>query len=372
MKNIGKIKYIVNSSIEAVMPDKAVEEALASLELKGSIHIIAIGKAAWAMTSSACRTLKDNYVGGICITKYDHSQGKIPRIKIYEAGHPTPDENTVLATQDAIDYACRLDENDTVLFLVSGGGSALFECPNCSLEEFIKINDELLASGKDIKEMNSIRKQYSNVKGGKFAALCRPAKIINLILSDVLGDDLKVIASGPTIAEGVDSYLVGNLAKLISAAKDICEALGYNPIIVNDKMTGIAREEAANFAHEAIKYSGSEEKVALISGGETVVKLQGSGKGGRNQEFALACAPLIEGKNIVIFSVGSDGTDGPTDAAGGFSTGESIKLYRDAGIDVQAYLDNNDSYHALKATNQLIITGPTGTNVNDIAIALIN
>ena len=326
------------------------------------------------MTSSACRALNDNYVGGICITKYDHSQGEIPRIKIYEAGHPTPDENTVLATQAAIDYARSLGRDDTVLFLVSGGGSALFECPNCSLEELIKINDELLASGKDIKEMNSIRKQYSNVKGGKFATICRPAKIINLILSDVLGDDLKSIASGPTIAdsEGIESYLVGNLAKLISAAKHSCEALGYKSIIINDNMTGIARDEAASFAREAIKYSDSEEKVALISGGETVVKLQGSGKGGRNQEFALACAPLIEGKNITIFSVGSDGTDGPTDAAGGFATGESMRLYREAGIDVQAYLDDNDSYHALKATNQLIITGPTGTNVNDIAVALVN
>lgn len=324
------------------------------------------------MTNSACRALKDNYVGGICITKYDHSQGEIPRIKIYEAGHPTPDESTVLATQAAINYARRLGEDDTVLFLVSGGGSALFECPNCSLEDFIKINDELLASGKNIKEMNSIRKQYSNVKGGKFAEICKPAKVINLILSDVLGDDLKSIASGPTIAEGVDSYLVGNLSKLIEAAAKACNDLGYRPIIFNDNMTGYAKEEAESFANEAIKYSKSKEKAALISGGETVVKLQGSGKGGRNQEFALACAPLIEGKNITIFSVGSDGTDGPTDAAGGFASGESMKLYHDAEIDVQAYLDNNDSYHALKATNQLIITGPTGTNVNDIAVALIN
>lgn len=324
------------------------------------------------MANVASQALKDNYVGGICITKYDHSQGEIPRIKIYEAGHPTPDKNTVLATQTAIDYARRLGENDTVLFLVSGGGSALFECPNCSLEEFIKVNDELLASGKDIKEMNSIRKQYSNVKGGKFAEICKPAKVINLILSDVLGDDLKSIASGPTISEGVESILVGNLSKLINAASEACENLGYKPIVVNNNMTGFAREEAASFAHEAIKYSESEEKVALISGGETVVKLQGSGKGGRNQEFALACAPLIEGKNITIFSVGSDGTDGPTDAAGGHVSGHSMDLFREANIDVQEYLDNNDSYHALKATNQLIITGPTGTNVNDIAVALIN
>lgn len=314
----------------------------------------------------------DQFKGGICITKYDHSQGEIPKVKIYEAGHPTPDANTVRATQAAIDYARHLGEDDTVLFLVSGGGSALFECPNCSLEEFIKINDELLASGKDIKEMNSIRKQYSNVKGGKFAEICNPAKVINLILSDVLGDDLKSIASGPTIAEGAESMLLGNLSKLIEAAKTSCESLGYETKVLTDNMTAIARDEAVAFAHEALKYAESDEKIALISGGETVVKLTGSGKGGRNQEFALACAPLIKGKNITVFSVGSDGTDGPTDAAGGFATGESMKLFREVNINVQEYLDNNDSYHALKATNQLIITGPTGTNVNDIAIALVN
>ena len=324
------------------------------------------------MANAASHVLRDKYVGGICITKYDHAQGKIPRIKIYEAGHPVVDENSIKATDAAIEYASRLDKDDTLLFLVSGGGSALFESPACSLEQFIKINNELLASGKDIKEMNSIRKQYSNVKGGKFAKICKPAKVINLILSDVLGDDLKSIASGPAISDGAEAIIIGNLSKLIDAACKACEAQGYKPIVVNDNMTGFAKDEAASFAREAIKYSDSEEKVALISGGETVVKLEGSGKGGRNQEFALACAPLIEDKNITIFSVGSDGTDGPTDAAGGHVSGRSMELFREAGIDVQAFLDNNDSYHALKATNQLIITGPTGTNVNDIAVALIN
>ena len=324
------------------------------------------------MTSSACHALKNKYIGGVCITKYDHSKGDIPRIKIFEAGHPTPDENSIKATQAAIDYACHLDKDDTLLFLVSGGGSALFESPTCSLDEFIKINDKLLASGKDIKEMNSIRKQYSKVKGGKFAEICKPAKVINLILSDVLGDDLESIASGPTIAEGVDSILVGNLSKLINAASTACEAQGYKPIVVDDNMTGIAKEEALLFAKKALEYSESDDKVALISGGETVVKLTGSGKGGRNQEFALACAPIIEDKNIIIFSLGSDGTDGPTDAAGGHVSGRSMELFCKANINVQDYLNNNDSYHALKATNQLIITGPTGTNVNDIAVALIN
>lgn len=314
----------------------------------------------------------NRFRGGICITKYDHSQGEIPRIKIYEAGHPVVDENSIKATNAAIDYVQALGPEDTVLFLVSGGGSALFESPTCPLEEFKKLNEELLASGKDIVEMNEIRTQYSNVKGGKFAALCSPAKIINLILSDVLGDDLKSIASGPAICDGAKAIIIGNLSKLIDAASEACKAQGYKPIVINDNMNGIARTEAESFAKEALKYSEHKEKIALISGGETVVKLQGTGEGGRNQEFALACAPIIEDKNIVIFSIGSDGTDGPTDAAGGFASGKSMKIFREADIDVQAYLNNNDSYHALKATNQLIITGPTGTNVNDIAVALIN
>lgn len=366
------IDKIVSTSIEAVLPDRSVREALASIKIEGNIHIIAIGKAAWSMTNATTQVLKENYAGGICITKYDHSQGEIPRIKIYEAGHPTPDQNTLLATNFAINYARKLNENDVVLFLVSGGGSALFESPSCSLEEFIKINDKLLASGKNIKEINSIRKQYSNVKGGKFAEICKPAKVINLILSDVLGDNPETIASGPAICDGAEAIIIGNLSKLIEAACKACKDQGYKPIVINDNMTGFANEEAASFSREAIKYSESEDKVALISGGETVVKIKGSGKGGRNQEFALACAPLIKSKNITIFSFGSDGTDGPTDAAGGFATGESMNLFRKAGIDMQAYLDNNDSYHALKATNQLIITGPTGTNVNDIVVALIN
>lgn len=316
--------------------------------------------------------IEDQYKGGICITKYEHSQGEIPNVKIYEAGHPTPDNNTVHATQEAINYAKKLTKDDTVLFLVSGGGSALFECPTCSLEEFIEINNNLLASSKDIVEMNTERKKYSNVKGGKFAEICKPAKVINLILSDVLGDDLKSIASSPTIADDTESILVGNLSKLINAASDACKKLGYKPIIAIENMTGIARIEAENFAKEALKYTSSTEKVALISGGETVVKLQGSGKGGRNQEFALACAPIIEDENITIFSIGSDGTDGPTDAAGGYSTGASMQKYKEANINVEDYLNNNDSYNALNAIDELIITGPTGTNVNDIAVALIN
>lgn len=200
------------------------------------------------MSNAAAEYLSKNYynnfIGGICITKYDHSENKIDKVQIYEAGHPSPDKNTVLATEKAIDYAKKLTNKDTLLFLVSGGGSALFESPTISLKELNKINSELLASGKDIKEINSIRKKYSKVKGGKFAQICKPAKVINLILSDVLGDDLESIASGPTITNGVSSILCGNLSKLCAAAKESCEKLGYNTYILKENMTGIAKDEA--------------------------------------------------------------------------------------------------------------------------------
>ena len=163
MTKVSDINKIISTSIEAVLPDKSVIDALQKLELYGNVHTISIGKAAWTMSNAASewlqKKLEDQYKGGICITKYDHSQGEIPNVKIYEAGHPTPDNNTVHATQEAINYAKKLTEDDTVLFLVSGGGSALFECPTCSLEEFIEINNNLLASGKDIVEMNTERKK---------------------------------------------------------------------------------------------------------------------------------------------------------------------------------------------------------------------
>lgn len=243
-----KINKIIYESIDAVLPDVAVKEALGNINLEGRIHIIAIGKAAWRMSNAASEYLNKNYPndfdGGICITKYEHSESEIDKVQIYEAGHPSPDKNTILATEKAIKYATKLTENDTLLFLVSGGGSALFESPTVSLEELNKINSELLASGKDIVEINSIRKKYSKVKGGKFAEICKPAKVINLILSDVLGDDLKSIASGPTITNGVTSVLCGNLSKLCEAAKQACENLGYTTYVLREDMTGIAKDEA--------------------------------------------------------------------------------------------------------------------------------
>lgn len=375
MNKEEEIKIIINEAINSVLPEQSVERILNKISLSGKIHIIAIGKAAWRMASATQKWLSNKDItleGGICITKYEHSQGPIKNIQIFEAGHPSPDENTILATQEAIKYAESLNENDTVLFLVSGGGSALFECPTVSLDEYKIINDSLLADGSSIEQINEKRKKYSKVKGGKFANICSPAKIINIILSDVLGDNLSAIASGPTIAEGVDSYICGNVEGLCEASKITCEKLGYKTKILTQNMIGIARTEANWFAYEALEASDTNKKVALIAGGETVVELTGNGKGGRNQEFALASAPLIEGKDIVIFSVGSDGTDGPTDAAGGFSTGKSMDLYRNANINIKEVLQNNDSYNALKVTNQLIITGPTGTNVNDVAVALVN
>lgn len=382
MNQLSKIEQIYKSAIDEVLPDSSVKEILEQLDNKSvfndknNIHVISIGKAAWRMTNSCVQWLeskyKSLYIGGICITKYKHSEGPINKIEIFEAGHPILDENSIKATEHAIKYAQKLDKNDTLIFLVSGGGSALFESPTISLEKLTKINEDLLASGASIEQINKKRSELSKVKGGKFAEICKPAQIYNIILSDVLGDNLLSIASGPTINNNAKSFICGNLSKLTQAAKIECENLGYKTKIITESMTGYAKDEAKWFANIALKLSESKEKQAIIAGGETVVKLKGSGKGGRNQEFALASSQYIKDKNITIFSIGSDGTDGPTDAAGGYASGNSIDLYKNANIDIHEYLDNNDSYNALKATNQLIVTGPTGTNVNDIAVALIN
>lgn len=186
----------------------------------------------------------DSFKGGICITKYGHTESPIERVKIYEAAHPVLDENTIAATEKAIKYAKTFDEDDIVIVLISGGGSALFESPTVTLDELIKINNDLLASGASIEEINEVRKRLSKVKGGKFADICYPAKIYNIILSDVLGDKLETIASGPTIRDNVKSYICGNLNMLCKAAQTACKDLGYETKILKQNMIGYAKDEA--------------------------------------------------------------------------------------------------------------------------------
>lgn len=398
---------IISASIKAVLPDEAVFRALESFSPpSGRLILVAAGKAAWQMAAAA-RSKLNRLEKGIVITKYDHVKGDIPDVICYEAGHPVPDENSFKATEKALEMVSGLNENDTVLFLLSGGGSALFEQPLIPAEELQDITRQLLASGADIVEMNTIRKRLSAVKGGRFAKTCAPAKVFAIVLSDIIGDPLDMIASGPaypdssscdeakaiakkyslTLSEkamallneetpkqldNVTTLITGSVKELCLAAANACENLGYRPVILTDELCCQAKEAGSFLASIVKTHAGRGEKLAFIAGGETVVKLTGSGKGGRNQELALAAAAGIAGLDAAVFSLGSDGTDGPTDAAGGYVDGDSLAQFERLGIDIPAVLADNDAYNALKAIDSLIITGATGTNVNDVAVALIN
>lgn len=399
---------IVQEAIHKVLPDEAVAEALRGKEFgAGRIYVVATGKAAWQMAKAASDIIGDMVESGVVVTKYNHVKGEIPRIKCVEAGHPVPDENSYAGTQAALDLVADLSPEDTVLFLLSGGGSALFEKPLLPAEELTDITKQLLACGADIVEMNTIRKRLSAVKGGKFAKLCEPAKVYSIVLSDILGDPLDMIASGPAYPDSttcekalaiVDKYqlkisetarellhretpkelhnvetrITGSVRNLCKAAADACRERGYEPIILTDQLNCVAREAGAFLAAIAKSHQDSGKSLAFLAGGETVVHLTGTGLGGRNQELALAAAEEIAGlKDTAVFSVGSDGTDGPTDAAGGYCDGETKEILTASGLDIYQVLQQNDAYHALEKSGGLIITGATGTNVNDVSVLLI-
>lgn len=398
---------IIERSIQAVQPDEAVRRALSGREFSGRVLLVAAGKAAWQMASAAAAQLGDGLSAGVVVTKYDHVKGDIPHCTCYEAGHPVPDENSFAATQAALDLVKDAGEGDTVLFLLSGGGSALFEKPLVSGEELQNITGQLLACGADIVEMNTLRKRLSAVKGGRFAQLCAPAKVFAVVLSDILGDPLDMIASGPACPDSstctqalavvekyhltlsdaameclkqetpkqlnnVETQITGSVRQLCAAAAEVCRQLGYEPAILTDQLCCQAKEAGSFLASIVKTHARPEHPMAFIAGGETVVQVTGKGRGGRNQELALAAAEGIAGMdNAAVFSVGSDGTDGPTDAAGGYVDGSTRAALLAAGLTVHGVLAENDAYHALQKTDGLIITGPTGTNVNDVALALV-
>lgn len=397
---------IIRSSLNAVLPDEAVRRALKAFAPRGGrVLLVAAGKAAWQMAHAAVEAL-GRVDGGVVVTKYGHVKGEIPGVTCCEAGHPVPDENSFAATEKALTLVQSLTAEDTVLFLLSGGGSALFERPLLPGEELQDITSQLLASGADIVEMNTIRKRLSAVKGGRFAQACAPAEVFSIVLSDILGDPLDMIASGPAVPDtstcaqalaiaekyhlnlseqaktllqqetpkaldNVTTRITGSVRELCTAAANACRKLGYEPILLTDQLCCEAREAGSFLGSIVRTHTGHGKKLAYIAGGETVVHLTGRGLGGRNQELALAAAPAIAGRNAAVFSVGSDGTDGPTDAAGGYVDGETLAALAAKGWNVFDTLQHNDTYHALRAVEGLIMTGATGTNVNDVAVALL-
>lgn len=398
---------IVASAINAVKPDEAVRRALSGQEFPGRVVLVAAGKAAWQMASAAHDCLSERIDAGIVVTKYGHVMGPIADFDCREAGHPVPDENSFAATQAALELVDGLTERDTVLFLLSGGGSALFEKPLVDGATLQSVTGQLLACGADIVEINTIRKRLSAVKGGRFAQLCAPAHVFSIVLSDIIGDPLDMIASGPAcpdastceqtvaIAEkyglnltdevrallkcetpkvltNVTARITGSVRELCTAAAAACRELGYAPVLLTDQLCCQAKEAGSFLASVLRTHVGDGKNLAFLAGGETVVHLTGKGRGGRNQELALAAAEGIAGNDsMAVFSVGSDGTDGPTDAAGGYSDGDTVAELRANGFEIFDVLRNNDAYSALSTNGGLIFTGPTGTNVNDVAVALL-
>ena len=401
---VNDAKRIVRAAIEAVLPDAAVERALGRYEAGRPVTLIALGKAAWRMANAAYRVLGAGRVKqGAVVTKYGHCEGEIGCLELYEAGHPVPDENGVKATARVLEMVRGLTQQDDVILLISGGGSALFEYPadGVTLADIADITNQLLACGADIMEINCIRKRLSAVKGGKLALEIAPAKTFSIILSDVLGDPLDMIASGPAQPDrttcddakaiiskyglrlsdramaamrhetpktlpDVKTLVAGNVHALCTAAAHEAQRLGYAAKIMDEGLCCEARDAGAMMAQCAREAEGP---CAMIWGGETVVHLHGKGKGGRNQEVALAAAKGIAGlKEVCVFALGSDGTDGPTDAAGGLVTGEFIERATPQRVD--AHLEDNDAYPLLREMDALIMTGPTGTNVNDLYVAL--
>lgn len=392
-------KQIIDFSIREVLPGAAVKKALENFkEPKGRTIMISLGKAAYTMAEQTLREVKVDK--GLVVTKYGHAMGELENTTIIEAGHPLSDENSIKGANTAIEMCSNLTEDDVVIMLVSGGGSALFEAPLVTLEELREVNSQLLRCGANINEINTIRKRLSRVKGGRFAEICKPAKVIDIILSDIINDPLDMIASGPAYPdasttedalnivkkynldfndrimellhhdtakklENVETYITGNNEELKQAAKKEAERLGYKTIYIDEAVTCEVKD-AAKYMQELIDlHLNDNEDVAIIAGGEIVVEVKGDGLGGRNQELALRCATYLQDKKACVFAVGSDGTDGPTDAAGGYADKDSFHE------DIEEYLYNNDAYHYLEKYGGLIKTGPTGTNVCDFYCALI-
>lgn len=389
------------------------------------IFIIGAGKASARMAQALEEILGEKISSGIVITKKGYGV-LLKKVELVEGGHPLPDRYGWQATREILRLLSRTNRDDLVIFLLSGGGSALLvsPIPGISLRDKIKLTDQLLRCGADIKEINAIRKHISQVKGGKLAEKAQPARVLSLILSDVIGDRLDSIASGPTAPDGttfsdclkiiakyklrneippsiyshlkkgaqgeieetpkpgdrifkrVKNVIIGSNRMALEAAKKRAEDLGFNvltlPRPVAGDTTRAARRHVNLVKQIKIQKNPVSPPACTISGGETTVKVKGKGLGGRNQEFALVGAVGIEGmKNVAFLSAGTDGTDGPTDAAGAICDGDTIKRALKKGLDPKRYLDENDSYHFFQHLGDLIITGPTHTNVMDVHLILI-
>jgi hydroxypyruvate reductase len=389
------------------------------------IVVVGLGKAGASMAGAVEEILGERIQRGVVVTKYGHVQ-PMKTIRLHEAGHPVPDEAGIAGAQAILDCVKGLGPEDLVLVLISGGGSALTPAPveGISLAEKQALTKALLACGADIREMNMLRKHISRIKGGQLARAAQPAQVRTLILSDIVGDPLDAIASGPTVPDPttyadalgildkyrirqeiptgilahleagaagkvsetpkptdplfarVKSLMVASNIQALEAAKAEAQRLGLRAMILSSFIEGETRDVARMHAALALEVRASGNPVAppvcFITGGETTVTLKGKGKGGRNQEFALAAALDIAGlRDVVVLSAGTDGTDGPTDAAGAIADGDTLERAVAAGLKPRAALDGNDAYPFFARLSDLIITGPTRTNVMDVRLVLV-
>lgn len=385
------------------------------------VFLLAVGKASVAMAAAVKKVLGAQLTGGIVVTKHGHLTAKLKKLQVIEAGHPVPDESGRAASAQVIGLLRELNVRDLLIVAVSGGASALLPAPAepINLREKGKVTDLLLRAGATIHELNAVRKHISTLKGGQLAALAYPATVVSLLLSDVVGDRIDVIGSGPTAPDtstfgdaikilkyykldsrvpqrvlarleqgsagllpetpkpgdplfrNVHNQIIGSNRLALKAAASQAKKLGYAPMVLSSTMEGETREVARVHAEILREASMSKFPVCLLSGGETTVTVKGQGKGGRNQEFALAAALAIDGlKDVLVLSAGTDGTDGPTDAAGAIALGDTVCRARAAGLNAYEHLQDNNSYPFFDALGDLVKTGPTGTNVMDIHLLL--
>jgi glycerate 2-kinase len=433
----SKVARIMAAAIDAVEPGKAVREHMkfdgSTLETNGEIinldrfnriFLIGAGKAGEPMTEAVLKILGDRVDRGVVVVKegYSSRRNKTNQVEIIEAGHPIPDERGTQATEKIIRLLEDTRHDDLLIFLISGGGSALLLSPvqGVTLQDIQTLTAELLASGASINEINTLRKHLDQVKGGQIARYSAPAKLVSLILSDVVGDPLDIIASGPTVPDPssyeeaiaiIDRYQIVNqipqsilkhlergmngtepetpkpgdpvfenvintiiASNRTAAQKAIqqAEEEGFKSMLLTNYLQGeanqVGRTLAAILKQMAINNQPLPHPACIVIGGETTVTLIGNGLGGRNQEIALAATRELEGlKDIALITLATDGGDGPTDAAGAVVNGETHQRAQVLQLDPQRFLANNDAYNFFNSLDDLIITGPTKTNVNDLA-----
>jgi glycerate 2-kinase len=430
-------EHIFLAGVESVLPERLISKEMVlkdncliighlnfSLEIIGNIYVIGAGKASGMMAVAVEKILGSRITEGHIVVKYGHSS-ELKYIRVTEAGHPVPDSNGFKATKAIMEIAGMAKKNDLVMCLLSGGGSALLsDFPEgSSPDEMIKLNDLLINSGACIREINAVRKHLSTVKGGQLARAVCPATLVSLILSDVPGDPLDVIASGPTapdpttyqqamdvldkynltasVSAGILKYLkegaagerpetpkpgdpvfektfnhlIGTNRLALEAAKQKASEFNINAVIIDDQLQGDITSVAEYIVKTSLKFKADKNKekpVCLLFGGETTVKMTGKGLGGRNQHIALLCAILLQNHpGITILSAGTDGTDGPTDAAGAVVDSETVTGALSENIDPEKYFMDFDSYHFFKKAGGQIITGPTMTNVMDIIVVIV-